>query len=201
MLLLWSRDFWATDLCSRSRTGRGTSSTATRRTARSNARFLIHTFRHNLEWRLVENMTVCGILLLCWTFSSTVSRNDYLMKNVLHCTESIIWWFNLSIRASESYKLPEKLLPGSVDEQSAKDVHIVGSIAEKQAQIFTEECKPFPEDVQIQSIYPCASASNLMLLSYKVQISSNHIITKWSDIAELELKLSWVYIKNMSNLQ
>ncbi|VAH47447.1 unnamed protein product [Triticum turgidum subsp. durum] len=112
------------DLCSRSRTGRGTSSTATRRTARSNARFLIHTFRHNLEWRLVENMTVCG------------------------------------------------------------------SIAEKQAQIFTEECKPFPEDVQIQSIYPCASASNLMLLSYKVQISSNHIITKWSDIAELELKLS-----------
>ncbi|EAY76633.1 hypothetical protein OsI_04586 [Oryza sativa Indica Group] len=42
----------------------------------------------------------------------------------------------------------------SVDEQLAKDVLLVDSIAEKQAQIFSEECKLFPADVQIQSIYP-----------------------------------------------
>uniref|UniRef100_A0A453G0S5 Nuclear matrix protein 1 n=2 Tax=Aegilops tauschii TaxID=37682 RepID=A0A453G0S5_AEGTS len=42
----------------------------------------------------------------------------------------------------------------SVDEQLAKDVQLVDSIAEKQAQIFSEECKLFPADVQIQSIYP-----------------------------------------------
>ena len=53
-----------------------------------------------------------------------------------------------------THTLPDKLLPGSVDEQLVKDVHLVGSIPKKHAQIFTEECKPFPEDVQIQSIYP-----------------------------------------------
>lgn len=42
----------------------------------------------------------------------------------------------------------------SVDEQVAKDIQLLDSIAEKQAQIFSEECKLFPADVQIQSIYP-----------------------------------------------
>lgn len=42
----------------------------------------------------------------------------------------------------------------SVDEQVAKDIQLIDSIAEKQAQIFSEECKLFPADVQIQSIYP-----------------------------------------------
>ena len=42
----------------------------------------------------------------------------------------------------------------SVDEQLAKDVQLVDLIAEKQAQIFSEEFKLFPADVQIQSIYP-----------------------------------------------
>lgn len=46
------------------------------------------------------------------------------------------------------------LSPGSVDEQVAKDIQLIDSIAEKQAQIFSEECKLFPADVQIQSIYP-----------------------------------------------
>ncbi|KAF8717135.1 hypothetical protein HU200_026251 [Digitaria exilis] len=64
----------------------------------------------------------------------------------------------------------------SVDEQLAKDVQLVDSIADRQAQIFSEECKLFPADVQIQSIYPLP------------------------DIAELELKLS-EYTKKMSNLQ
>ncbi|CAD6202194.1 unnamed protein product [Miscanthus lutarioriparius] len=64
----------------------------------------------------------------------------------------------------------------SVDKQLEKDVQLIDSIAEKQAQIFSEECKLFPADVQIQSIYPLP------------------------DIAELELKLS-EYTKKMSNLQ
>lgn len=42
----------------------------------------------------------------------------------------------------------------SVDEQVAGDIQLIDAIAEKQAQIFTEECKLFPADVQIQSIYP-----------------------------------------------
>ncbi|KAE7997178.1 hypothetical protein FH972_001833 [Carpinus fangiana] len=42
----------------------------------------------------------------------------------------------------------------SIDEQVTKDMQLIDSIAEKQAQIFSDECKLFPADVQIQSIYP-----------------------------------------------
>lgn len=42
----------------------------------------------------------------------------------------------------------------SIDEQVVKDIQLIDSIAEKQALIFSEECKLFPADVQIQSIYP-----------------------------------------------
>lgn len=42
----------------------------------------------------------------------------------------------------------------SIDEQVARDIQLIDSIAEKQAQIFSEECKLFPADVQIQAIYP-----------------------------------------------
>ncbi|KAK9117838.1 hypothetical protein Scep_015931 [Stephania cephalantha] len=64
----------------------------------------------------------------------------------------------------------------SVDEQVAKDIQLVDAIAEKQAQIFSEECKLFPADVQIQSIFPLP------------------------DISELELKLS-EQTKKLSSLQ
>ncbi|KAI0502146.1 hypothetical protein KFK09_017093 [Dendrobium nobile] len=64
----------------------------------------------------------------------------------------------------------------SVDEQLAKDVQLLDSIAEKQAQIFSEEFKLFPADVQIQSIYPLP------------------------DITELESKLS-EHSKKLSSLQ
>ncbi|KAJ6848181.1 AUGMIN subunit 7 [Iris pallida] len=64
----------------------------------------------------------------------------------------------------------------SVDEQLTKDVQLLDAISEKQAQIFSEECKLFPADVQIQSIYPLP------------------------DISELQLKLS-EHTKKMSNLQ
>ncbi|KAH6767629.1 nuclear matrix protein [Perilla frutescens var. hirtella] len=49
----------------------------------------------------------------------------------------------------------------SVDEQVAKDIQLIDAIAEKQAQIFSEECKLFPADVQIQSIYPLPDISDL----------------------------------------
>ncbi|XP_020260045.1 AUGMIN subunit 7 [Asparagus officinalis] len=64
----------------------------------------------------------------------------------------------------------------SVDEQLAKDVQLLDSIAERQAQVFSEECKLFPADVQIQSIYPLP------------------------DISELQSKLS-EHTKKLSNLQ
>ncbi|GMY23632.1 AUGMIN subunit 7 [Fagus crenata] len=49
----------------------------------------------------------------------------------------------------------------SIDEQIAKDIQLIDSIAEKQAQIFSEDCKLFPADVQIQSIYPLPDVSEL----------------------------------------
>ncbi|KAI5344464.1 hypothetical protein L3X38_012341 [Prunus dulcis] len=49
----------------------------------------------------------------------------------------------------------------SIDEQEARDIQLIDSIAERQAQIFSEECKFFPADVQIQSIYPLPDVSEL----------------------------------------
>ncbi|KAI3836427.1 hypothetical protein MKW98_008188 [Papaver atlanticum] len=51
----------------------------------------------------------------------------------------------------------------SIDEQVARDIQLVDAIAEKQAQIFSEECKLFPADVQIQSIFPLPDISELEL--------------------------------------
>lgn len=45
----------------------------------------------------------------------------------------------------------------SIDEQVAKDIQLIDAIAERQSLIFSEECKLFPADVQIQSIYPLCS--------------------------------------------
>ncbi|KAG9449153.1 hypothetical protein H6P81_009118 [Aristolochia fimbriata] len=64
----------------------------------------------------------------------------------------------------------------SADEQVAKDIQLLDSIAEKQAQIFSEECKLFPADVQIQSMYTLP------------------------DVTELETKLA-EHSKKLSNLQ
>ncbi|XP_057833701.1 AUGMIN subunit 7 isoform X2 [Cryptomeria japonica] len=49
----------------------------------------------------------------------------------------------------------------SVDEQAAKDIQLLDAIAEKQAQVFSEECKLFPADVQIQSSFPVPDISEL----------------------------------------
>lgn len=64
----------------------------------------------------------------------------YICYSVIHCTA--LKFGSIFISAL------------SIDEQLAKDIQLVDSIAERQAQIFSEECKLFPADVQIQSIYP-----------------------------------------------
>ncbi|KAJ4810903.1 AUGMIN subunit 7 [Rhynchospora pubera] len=89
----------------------------------------------------------------------------------------------------------------SVDEQLAKDVQLVDLIAEKQAQIFSEEFKLFPADVQIQSIYPLPNISELesTLAEYTKKFSSvqqavQDLASKYKynpneDYAETEVKL------------
>ncbi|KAJ6951883.1 hypothetical protein NC653_041132 [Populus alba x Populus x berolinensis] len=63
-------------------------------------------------------------------------------------------------------------LEWSVDEQVAKDIQLIDSIAEKQALIFSEECKLFPADVQIQSIYPFTFADQ-MYLSWRQSLQNS----------------------------
>ncbi|KAM6544808.1 hypothetical protein CsatB_025544 [Cannabis sativa] len=89
----------------------------------------------------------------------------------------------------------------SVDDQVAKDIQLIDSIAEKQAQIFSEECKLFPADVQIQSIYPLHDVSELetklseqskilLNLQQKVDdLASKHAYNPDEEYAEVESQL------------
>ncbi|XP_037492513.1 AUGMIN subunit 7 [Jatropha curcas] len=89
----------------------------------------------------------------------------------------------------------------SVDEQVAKDIQLIDSIAEKQAVIFSEECKLFPADVQIQSIYPLPDVSELetklaeqskilLNLQQKVDdLASKHAYNPDEDYTEVESQL------------
>ncbi|KAK1364684.1 AUGMIN subunit 7 [Heracleum sosnowskyi] len=89
----------------------------------------------------------------------------------------------------------------SVDEQVAKDIQLIDSIAEKQAQIFSEECKLFPADVQIQSIYPLPDISDLekqlsdqsnrlsSLQEMVDDLASKHEYNPDEDYVEVELQL------------
>ncbi|THG11094.1 hypothetical protein TEA_027737 [Camellia sinensis var. sinensis] len=89
----------------------------------------------------------------------------------------------------------------SVDEQMAKDIQLIDAIAEKQAQIFSEECKLFPADVQIQSVYPLpdiydldkqlADQSNRLLSLQEMvdDLASKHAYNPDEDYVEVEAKL------------
>ncbi|KAL2478536.1 Plant nuclear matrix 1 [Forsythia ovata] len=89
----------------------------------------------------------------------------------------------------------------SVDEQVSRDIQLIDAIAEKQAQIFTEECKLFPADVQIQSIYPLPDISDLekqlsdqsnRLLSLQEMVddlASKHPYNPDENYTEVEAKL------------
>ncbi|KAJ7526047.1 hypothetical protein O6H91_17G079300 [Diphasiastrum complanatum] len=91
----------------------------------------------------------------------------------------------------------------SPDEQVAKDIQLLDMLAEKQAQVFSEECKLFPADVQIQSNFPVPDISDLesrlsdhMKHLADLQQVVNDLATKQSynpneehEDAELELRL------------
>lgn len=89
----------------------------------------------------------------------------------------------------------------SVDEQVQKDIQLIDAIAEKQAQIFSEDCKLFPADVQVQSIYPLPDISELEIklseqskllsnLQQKVDdLASKHAYNPDEDSAEVEAQL------------
>ncbi|XP_059456611.1 AUGMIN subunit 7 [Corylus avellana] len=89
----------------------------------------------------------------------------------------------------------------SIDEQVNKDIQLIDSIAEKQAQIFFEECKLFPADVQIQSIYPLPDVSELesklseqskILLNLQLKVddlASKHAYNPNEEYAEVESQL------------
>ncbi|RHN75005.1 putative plant AUGMIN subunit 7 protein [Medicago truncatula] len=83
----------------------------------------------------------------------------------------------------------------------AKDIQLIDSIAEKQAQIFSEDYKLFPADVQIQSIYPLPDVSELesklseqskilLNLQQKVDdLASKHAYNPDEEYAEVESQL------------
>ncbi|KAK8660339.1 hypothetical protein V6N13_051267 [Hibiscus sabdariffa] len=89
----------------------------------------------------------------------------------------------------------------SVDEQVVKDIQLIDAIAEKQDLIFSEECKLFPADVQIQSIYPLPDVSELesklseqtkilLNLQQKVDdLASKHAYNPDEEYTEVESKL------------
>ncbi|KAL8542481.1 hypothetical protein ACS0TY_003371 [Phlomoides rotata] len=89
----------------------------------------------------------------------------------------------------------------SIDEQVSRDIQLIDAIAEKQAQIFSEECKLFPADVQIQSIYPLPDISDLekqlsdqsnRLLNLQEMVddlASKHPYNPDEDYVEVEAKL------------
>ncbi|KAL9228939.1 hypothetical protein vseg_004465 [Gypsophila vaccaria] len=89
----------------------------------------------------------------------------------------------------------------SVDDQVTKDIQLIDSIAERQAQIFSEECKLFPADVQIQSIYPLPDIADLesklsellkkqLTLQQNVDdLASKHPYNPDEDYADAERKL------------
>ncbi|KAK6912378.1 Plant AUGMIN subunit 7 [Dillenia turbinata] len=86
----------------------------------------------------------------------------------------------------------------SVDEQVAKDIQLIDSIAEKQAQIFSEECKLFPADVQIQSIPDVSTlesrladlSKTLLNLQQMVDdLAAKHEYNPDEDYAEVESRL------------
>ncbi|KAL6322039.1 hypothetical protein AAG906_003182 [Vitis piasezkii] len=95
----------------------------------------------------------------------------------------------------------------SVDEQVAKDIQLIDSIAERQAQIFSEECKLFPADVQIQSKYLLPDISELetklseqskLLLNLQQKVddlASKHAYNPDEEYEEVESQL-WAHLES-----
>ncbi|XP_078440630.1 nuclear matrix protein [Wolffia australiana] len=71
----------------------------------------------------------------------------------------------------------------SIDQQLAKDVQLLDSIAERQVQILSDECKLFPADVQIQSPLPIPNLSDLELKLSEHQRSLTNLQSAVRDLA------------------
>ncbi|CAI9769638.1 unnamed protein product [Fraxinus pennsylvanica] len=86
----------------------------------------------------------------------------------------------------------------SVDEQVARDIQLMDAIAEKQAQIFTEECKLFPADVQIQSVYPLPDVSDL---EKQLSDQSNRLLSLQEMVDDLASKHPYNPDENYSEVE
>ncbi|KAM1219834.1 hypothetical protein ACFX2G_047855 [Malus domestica] len=82
----------------------------------------------------------------------------------------------------------------STDEQVAKDIQLIDSIAKKQAQIFSDECKLFPADIQIQSIYPLPDVSEL---EKKLLEQSEIFLSLQQKIDDLASKVLLLYLDSI----
>eukprot|EP00250_Pteridium_aquilinum_P007780 c17433_g1_i2 orf=103-1131(+) len=76
----------------------------------------------------------------------------------------------------------------SVDEQVAKDILLVDALAERQAQIFSDECRLFPADVQIQSSFPVPA---LLDLENKLSDNMKQLASLQQFVNELAAKQSY----------
>lgn len=85
-----------------------------------------------------------------WRLRLLMTRETLEIMKCLLFLNQIVLVYSLA----GSYDFPLCYFRLSIDEQVTKDIQLIDSIAERQAQIFSEECKLFPADVQIQSIYP-----------------------------------------------
>ena len=101
----------------------------------------------------------CGSKLLFWLSGMEVKQVLLVLSYPINI--SFLMWYRFSFFSFLSLDILHiwgplvlESFPCSVDEQLAKDVQLLDSIAEKQTQVFSEECKLFPADVQIQSVYP-----------------------------------------------
>ncbi|CAA2960969.1 AUGMIN subunit 7 [Olea europaea subsp. europaea] len=74
----------------------------------------------------------------------------------------------------------------SVDEEVAGDIQLIDAVAEKEAHIFIEECKLFPADVQIQSIYPLPDVSDL---EKQLSDQSNRLLSLQELVDDLASKM------------
>jgi hypothetical protein len=114
-------------------------------------------YADNPEWRW-------RCFLIYSTFSSlTINMHNLEMRQFLYmawtdaCSCFVV---SASIWASSCYVFKSMLFLSiqfcvcSVDDQVAKDILLVDALAERQAQIFSDECRLFPADVQVQSSFP-----------------------------------------------
>ncbi|KAB2627000.1 hypothetical protein D8674_020618 [Pyrus ussuriensis x Pyrus communis] len=139
---------------------------------------------------------LCCVIAYCWG-TSRRSPNKIFKGTPWITTKRL-----LESSGRGSYEDRTEMLHLIVDlVEVAKDIQLIDSIAKKRAQIFSEECKLFPADVQIQSIYPLPDVSELekklseqskifSSLQLKVDdLASKYAYNPYEDYEEVESRL------------